>query len=643
MLDFIYVLIGLGMVIFVHELGHFLAARAVGIKVKKFAIGFGPRLFGIVRGETDYCVNALPIGGYVAMLGQEDFKANEEMTDPGAYPNRPVWARLIVISAGVVMNLIFAALLFVMLFMIGYRYIAPVVGDVDPTMPAAKIELPGDRGVGLQPGDRVVSIDGRQTRKFTDLMIAGLLGGADRQFTLGIERPMPDGGTDRFDVTLSPKEAMGPTGTPVAMFGIGRPATTTVVVGDDGLMRRMGFEDGDVIIEYDGQPVEHGWQITSSAYHQTGEPVSVKVRREGVDEPVALTIQPQLTWSEHYLVEQLDSEQGLPSLHVLGLQPRLMVAGVLPETPAAEAGIEAGDVIVSIGDPPMVPTIEDLRRVLDEYNGRAAPVRVLRDGEVVSLEVGSSGRQGRRQMGIGTGVDMTHLVVADVREDSPLAGQLPRGATIRSVIAGEQATPVDSWSDLIAALRVHEGETIALGYASPSGAEEITEPIELTAERFAPGRYAFAADPPRDILMTEPVQTWNPITAASWGVRETIDFVLQGYMTIGGLITGRVDHRNVSGPVGIFRAGAQMSESRGILGLVSLFGMISALLAVFNFLPLPILDGGHAVLLLIERVRGKPVSMKVQNAIQLVGLIAFAGLFLLITFNDIVQWLQNPW
>ena len=103
--------IGLGLVIFVHELGHFIAAKAVGIKVLRFSLGFGPKVVGFKRRETEYWLAAVPLGGYIKMLGQEDLKALDENqpTDPGAYNNKPVWARLIVVSAGVVMNVVFAA------------------------------------------------------------------------------------------------------------------------------------------------------------------------------------------------------------------------------------------------------------------------------------------------------------------------------------------------------------------------------------------------------------------------------------------------------------------------------------------------------------------------------------------------------
>ena len=108
-------ILGFSLVIFVHELGHFLAAKWAGVRVEKFAIGFGKELFGFTRGETRYCFNVLPLGGYVKMLGQEDFVVDKSgelkvKEDPNAFTNKSVGKRMVIISAGVIMNLLFAAI-----------------------------------------------------------------------------------------------------------------------------------------------------------------------------------------------------------------------------------------------------------------------------------------------------------------------------------------------------------------------------------------------------------------------------------------------------------------------------------------------------------------------------------------------------
>ncbi|MCY2927138.1 MAG: site-2 protease family protein, partial [Planctomycetota bacterium] len=149
-LPILLLVLGLSMVIFVHELGHFMVAKLVGIKVERFALGFGKRVFGFRKGETDYCFNLFPLGGYIKMLGQEDVAPLTEQADPRAFNNKSVGARFAVISAGVIMNVIFAAILYVVLGLTGIRFEAPVVGGVVPGSPAASAKV----DFGLQASTR---------------------------------------------------------------------------------------------------------------------------------------------------------------------------------------------------------------------------------------------------------------------------------------------------------------------------------------------------------------------------------------------------------------------------------------------------------------------------------------------------------
>src|SRR5919107_4559190 len=154
-LSIVLLIVGFGFVIFWHELGHFLAAKWVGIKVEQFAVGFGHALLSWRKGmgvtvgssgkkfeelsragaaagigETEYRLNWIPLGGYVKMLGQDDLRPNAVSDDPRAYPHKSVGARMLVISAGVIMNIILAALLFMGLFMVGHKVPPAVVGGI---------------------------------------------------------------------------------------------------------------------------------------------------------------------------------------------------------------------------------------------------------------------------------------------------------------------------------------------------------------------------------------------------------------------------------------------------------------------------------------------------------------------------------
>ncbi|NOZ57878.1 MAG: RIP metalloprotease RseP [Calditrichaeota bacterium] len=155
----------LGLLIFVHELGHFLAAKAVGIRVERFSLGFPPRLFGVKIGETDYCISAIPLGGYVKMAGMidESLDADTIKGEPWEFMSKPLWARFLVIFAGPLMNMLLAVAIFT-----GLTYHTgvgvpkgPIVGAVEPGSPADS--------AGFKPGDRIVAIEGTQIKSWDDL------------------------------------------------------------------------------------------------------------------------------------------------------------------------------------------------------------------------------------------------------------------------------------------------------------------------------------------------------------------------------------------------------------------------------------------------------------------------------------------
>src|SRR5437660_4982438 len=144
------VALGLGFVIFLHELGHFLLAKWNGVKVEKFSIGFGPTLLGMRRGETEYVIAAIPLGGFVKMLGEAPEDEQNKSTDPRAYPNKSVGARMAIISAGVIMNVILGMACFVYAYGQGMIESPAKVSGVVPGSPAYK--------AGLRAGDEIVAI-----------------------------------------------------------------------------------------------------------------------------------------------------------------------------------------------------------------------------------------------------------------------------------------------------------------------------------------------------------------------------------------------------------------------------------------------------------------------------------------------------
>ena len=157
----VFFIIFLGVLVTVHELGHFLVAKACNVKVLKFSIGFGPRIFGFTKGETEYRVAWLPLGGYVKMAGQEpdDEVAPEDLGR--SFQAQTWWKRALIVVAGPAFNLLFPIIAFFFLYVGSTQVIAPRVGWLEPELPAAR--------AGIKPGDYIKSIDGKEVRSFSEI------------------------------------------------------------------------------------------------------------------------------------------------------------------------------------------------------------------------------------------------------------------------------------------------------------------------------------------------------------------------------------------------------------------------------------------------------------------------------------------
>ncbi len=160
-MTFLSAIVLLGILIFVHEFGHFIFAKLVGVRVLKFSLGFGPKLIGRKYGDTEYLISAVPLGGYVKPLGEEPDEEIKEEDKPFAYNYQPVWKRAAIVLAGPVFNLFFAALIFIFIFMHGLPVLFPEVGDVMKQSPAS--------AAGLIKGDRIVEADGVVVNQWTEL------------------------------------------------------------------------------------------------------------------------------------------------------------------------------------------------------------------------------------------------------------------------------------------------------------------------------------------------------------------------------------------------------------------------------------------------------------------------------------------
>ena len=300
----------LSLLIFFHELGHFLAAKAFGIYVKRFSIGMPPRLFGFQWGETDYCVGALPIGGFVMMAGQEDVPLSDEereeqygnVPEERWFKNKPVLQRVCVLLAGPTMNLLLAVLLYAIVGLVGSMVpeweVEARVGDIETNAPVLEAPLylydaqtdgpAGDEAVavGWQVGDKIVKVDGRSISNMTDLAVEAVLGGDEKSHTILLERSDEDGVTTQYLSYVTPK-ILDDTRHP--RFGVG-PFETALIgyILDDSPAAAAGFQEGDIIREIDDIPVSLTGFISYIEDRDEGSSVSITVERDGKQKNIAV-------------------------------------------------------------------------------------------------------------------------------------------------------------------------------------------------------------------------------------------------------------------------------------------------------------------------------------------------------------------
>jgi len=191
-MNVIYAIILLGALIFVHELGHFLFAKLSKVTVLKFSLGFGPKIISKKYGQTEYLLSAVPLGGYVKMLGEDSEDEINPEDIKQSFSNQPVYKRIAIVAAGPIFNLIFAAALLTIVFMIGVPRLKATVGDIMPNTPAAKVDL--------LKGDQIIAIDDKEI-KYWDEMSGIIHVKPEIQVTLTVKRE-----NKTFVATLTPEK-----------------------------------------------------------------------------------------------------------------------------------------------------------------------------------------------------------------------------------------------------------------------------------------------------------------------------------------------------------------------------------------------------------------------------------------------------
>ncbi len=427
--NFAWLLVLIGVMILVHEAGHFWAARLFNVRIEVFSFGFGPRLFGYKRGDTDYRFSAILFGGYVKMAGEQP--SDEHVDDPRAFLSKPRWQRLIIAFAGPAMNMVLAVALVTGMYMVRYPKAPPsasegFVGYVVPDTPAAK--------AGIREGDRIVAIDEQQRPSWEDITIKEI-SNANHPFAVRIER-----GGREFWTTVIPK-----------------------------LDERSGL--GAV-----------GWQA----------------------------------------------------------QGEIEIADLSPGMPAQAAGLHRGDILLRANGQPL-RSPAGLRRIVESADGKPVTIDYTRGGH---------------------------------------------GSTV----------------------------TIQPIYDKTGGAS----------------RWLIGVFPDFRVVMTKLALP----EAFTESLRQNVKNATLIFQFLKGIVERRMSPKSLSGPIGIAQLSGEAARE-GVLPFLSLMAMVSLNLAVFNLLPIPILDGGVILMLLIEMTMRRDLSLRVKETVFKLGFVFLMAIMAFVIYNDI--------
>ena len=430
-----WLLVLIGVMINIHEAGHYFAARWFDVKIDAFSFGFGTRLFGFRRGETDFRFSAIPFGGYVKMAGEQ--ASDENSDDPRGFMSKPRWQRLIIAFAGPFMNMVLAVAILTGMYMVKFeKYpdseMQANIGHVMPNSPAAR--------AGLQDGDRIVALDGKKNPTWEDVGLQEVTG-AYRPMHLTIER-----NGQRFETTVTPE-----------------------------LNDKLG-------VGYAG-------------------------------------------WDERGEIE---------------------FGGVEPGYPADKAGIKEGDLLLTVNGQPVHSRVK-FHQITESSNGKPLVLEFLRNGQKHTVTV------------------------------HPVLGKLD-----------------------------------------------------------GPERWMIG-------VKAEPKSTVVKLSMPA-ALRESLHENAQGALlmekVLAGMVERRMSAKNLTGPIGLIKVSGDAARG-GPADYFGLMAMVSLQLAIFNLLPIPVLDGGTILMLLVEMTMRRDLSMTVKEMVFKVGFVCIMMLVAFVIYNDISRILPS--
>lgn len=601
-LNIVQAALGVGLVIFVHEAGHFWAARWCKVRVEVFSIGFGPKIYSWTRGDTEYQIAAVPLGGYVKMAG-EDIYDPEAKRLPDDLGSKSVPQRLLIYSGGVIMNMIFALIVFPIILMIGVPFSQPMITPVEGG--AAWL-------AGLEEGTVIEEIDGNPIYAFMHIG-NGIALSEEGGVEMLIREP---GATESRLVHIDPikSETMG-----LYVIGVDRAVDPEhrIFVEPDSAASKAGLRTGFRLLDVESENPE------LSLLRRYGQAVGSQgpftaTFLDDNDQELTLTLSP----------EALEANSQM-RLGVMALANRVKRARKTELT--SKLDLKPGNLILSVNGKPILSP-SDLRHSLSEAEGPVT-MSIKQDGLNRTVELGVLDRAAGLTLAsnIALGQDVTGERINVGRDSAAQRAGLQSGDTVIEI----DETEIESFNDISERVSASTAEDRAMSVTVSRTAQDGTSKeltVEVRAEPYTPLSPGFALQPATYVYQADgPLDAINVGLTSSWRMIEDLVVTLKGM-----LFTDRVDPKNLGGIVTIAVAANSFAES-GFTKLFFFLCLLSVNLAFLNVLPIPVLDGGHMTFLLIEAIKGSPVSEKVMGYSQLVGLVMIVSLMIYVIKNDIVR------
>jgi regulator of sigma E protease len=583
----------IGVVVLVHEAGHYLVGKALGIDAEEFSIGFGPKAFGFVWQGTEFKVCWLPLGGYVRFFGSEIGGEVAPERAHRALLLSPVYKRALISVAGPAANLILSFVVMAGLSRSGIPQPAPVVGVLSGSIAAE---------AGLRDGDRIVSISEQPIQTWKELS-AAISSKPGMELVLAIER---DGAVQNVRVTprvdssadlFGDKKTVGRIGVTPSL------SSPRIVVKGEGDLGALGVRSGDVLSSLQGNKILHAGAVDGRA----GEVQLERSAVDGFDALVNLLSQKPDSKKE----SKKDSKENNSSENESSENKSTQSAGGVQKVSVQWPGLKFGtdywttDLTLAKFDAP--PKGDSRQAALDAWMACG----LLPGDTFLSLQENGSARP------------------------------LRNGSELFQIF--QKRVEVPPMPEL-GAKEIFEWEVLGWG-ASASRMVRCEIPRRLTKDHL--GKDFWTLDTPFQFLtagisggttLVKSANVWEALQDGAKATGEQIATITTGLKK---LVSGSLPLSNLGGPIAIARVAGDAATG-GLLVFLMTISWLSINIGLLNMLPLPALDGGALLMQGVEAAYGRPLSVKVQSYVQRAGILFFLFLIVVVFYNDIVRLFTHP-